>query len=106
MMAGPFYAGGDKSSHYNPVMPRVPGAHLMCGPVYEGVDPAHHCNVVLGRTEGNPMTSGPVYPVNAIHKYSGEGSDPNVHMETGMIGPVYNVLHEHHYREVSDNVIW
>ena len=73
----------------------------MSGPIYEGVESSHRCNIVPGRAEGNPMTSGPVYPVNAIHKYSGEGSDPSVSMTTGMIGPVYNVLHEHHYREVS-----
>ncbi len=79
----------------------MPGPHVMSGPIYEGVESAHRCNIVPGKAEGNPLTAGPVYPVNAIHKYSGEGSDPSVSMQTGMIGPVYNVLHEHHYREVS-----
>lgn len=83
----------------------MPGPHVMSGPIYEGVESAHRCNIVPGKAEGNPLTAGPVYPVNAFHKYSGEGSDPSVSMATGMIGPVYNVLHEHHYREVS-NYYW
>ena len=73
----------------------------MCGPVYEGVESAHRCNLVPGKSDINHLISGPIYPVNAIHKYSGEGSDPSTEVPTGMIGPVYNVLHEHHYREVN-----
>ncbi len=79
---------------------RVSGPHVMAGPVYEGVESSHRCNVLPGKQETIAQVSGPVYPVSSSHKYGGEGSDPSTNVGTGMMGPVYNVLHNHHFREV------
>ena len=100
VMAGPAYAGVRASNQYNPVKERVPGPHVMAGPVYEGVESSHRCNLVPGKPEGVPQVSGPVYPVNSSHKYSGEMSDIQTDISTPMMGPVFNILHDHHYREV------
>jgi len=77
----------------------------MAGPVYEGVESSHKCNVLPGKSEPVAQISGPVYPVSATHKYAGEGTDPSTNVGTGMMGPVYNVLHNHHFREASQRKI-
>jgi len=80
---------------------RVPGPHVMSGPVYEGVESSHRCNIVPPKPDGTHQMSGPIYPVNTTHKYAGEGSDPKTEVPNPMAGPVFNILHEHHYREVT-----
>ena len=76
---------------------RVSGELVMTGPVLvaNGENKYH---IIPGHADNVHLVSGPVYPTDAKHRFN--PCEPRHEMPKNMIGPVYDVLHEHHFREV------
>ena len=81
-----------------PPSDKVQGTLVMAGPVYKGVDNTNRFSHIPDKADIDHVVSGPVYPANPLHKYN--PYEPKKEAPQGMIGPVYDVLHEHHFREV------
>ena len=102
-MAGPVYHGIDPKNKYAPTDKRVAGPLVMNGPVYKGME-NHKFNTMPDKAEITAEVHHPVLPTNYQHKYN--PFDPKKEVtDVGMRGPVYDVLDDHHFREVISAAI-
>merc|ERR1719414_447635 len=125
VMTGPVYDGVESSNKYSHVPDRVEGGNMVSGPVYP-VDHQHKFSIFEPRVDVPTPTAGPI--MNTIHSHHfreivtnalalgdifGGKHDydmvqhnfsyepPVVHETKTLLGPVYDILNEHHFNQIQ-----
>ena len=112
MLAGPIYHGVQVKNEFVPPLEKVQSAKTLNGPVLQGVGGEHKYNLVetegwKNRLESDPNVQHPILPTERQHKFNMVEAEGFKKVESvkGMLGPIYNVLHDHHYREIISNAL-
>ena len=90
----------NRQHKYNPFEPRVELESGMLGPIYNCARDHHFREVISNALVLNEMVGGRIDLDMAQNNYSPES--PIHHDIKGLLGPVYDILNEHHYNQINN----
>ena len=103
MLAKPVYHGVEVKNSFVPPIDKTKGPIVMTGPIYNAVSSEHKCSMIPEKADLPLQVSHPVLPANFQHKYN--PFEPRKELDNGMLGPIYDVPREHHFREIISNAL-